>query len=266
MNRGEALNYKNKSLEKTFEIIEALSSSPLTATELSKQLEINRSTLHRFLQNLEYLRYIEKLSDNRLRLTHQFIRLGRLAQTHFDFLPIAKPYMKELADKIGESVLLASFNGFEVAYLDKVESPQTVRIVIGAGNEAPPYTVASGKLFLSELPQNQLTQYIQRTNLHPYTANTITLESKLRKELSKIKKQEYAIDNEEYELGLKGFASPIRDVSGGTIAALCVAGVSLRFDEKKTSETIELIKQYSREISLHLGYQVSRTALSSDEL
>jgi IclR family transcriptional regulator, KDG regulon repressor len=135
------LNYKNKSLEKTFEIIEALSETPLTPTELSKQIQINRSTLHRFLQNLEELRYLEKLSDNRMRLTQQFIRLGRLAEKHFDFIPIAKPFMKELADQIKESVLIASFNDFKIAYLDKIESLQTVRIVLEAGAEVPPHTV-----------------------------------------------------------------------------------------------------------------------------
>jgi DNA-binding IclR family transcriptional regulator len=260
------LNYKNKSLEKTFEIIEALSETPLTPTELSKQIQINRSTLHRFLQNLEELRYLEKLSDNRMRLTQQFIRLGRLAEKHFDFIPIAKPFMKELADQIKESVLIASFNDFKIAYLDKIESLQTVRIVLEAGAEVPPHTVASGKLFLSDLDEKELTQYIERTTLHPFTKNTITDEYDLRKELEKIKNQDYAIDHEEYELGLKGFASPIRDANGNMIAALCVAGVSLRFDHQKTFETIELMKQYSNEISLQIGYQGNHTAFGGDHL
>ncbi|WP_209121029.1 IclR family transcriptional regulator [Alkalihalobacillus sp. BA299] len=259
------MNYRNKSLEKTFEIIEALSISPLTPSDLSKNLGINRSTLHRFLQNLEELEYVEKLPDHRIRLSHRFIRIGLQAQTHFNFLTIAKPFMKAFADRVGESVLIASFNGKKVTYLEKEESSQTVRIVVEAGSQSPPYTVASGKLLLSELSEKDLNQFLKRTTLKPYTKNTITEEEELRKELKKIKEQEYAIDHEEYELGLKGFACPIRDVSGSTIGALCVAGVSLRFDEKKTFETIELLKHYSSEISMQLGYQGYHTTISGDQ-
>ncbi|MFC0560625.1 IclR family transcriptional regulator [Halalkalibacter alkalisediminis] len=259
------MNYKNKSVEKAFEIIEALSVSPLTPSDLSSHLGINRSTLHRFLQNLEDLEYVEKLPDHRIRLSHRFIRIGLQAQTHFNFLTIAKPIMKAFAEEIGESVLIASFNGYKVTYLEKEESSQTVRIVVDAGSQSPPYTVASGKLFLSELSEKDLNLFFKRTQLKSYTKNTITDEDELRKELKKIKEQEVAIDDEEYELGLKGFASPIRDVSGSTIGALCVAGVSIRFDKRKTLETIELLKQYSREISFQLGYQGYHTTISGDQ-
>ncbi|WP_216827495.1 IclR family transcriptional regulator [Alkalihalobacterium elongatum] len=259
------MNYKNKSLQKTFEIIEALSVSPMTPSELCEKLGIHRSTLHRFLQNLEDLHYIEKLSDHRMRLSHHFIRIGLQAQTHFHFLTIAKPLMKSFADEIGESVLIAAFNGQQVTYLQKEESSQTVRIVVEAGSQSPPYTVASGKLFLSEFSDFELELYLEQTVLKPYTKNTITNKDDLRKEIYKIREQQYAIDHEEYELGLKGFACPIREVSGSTIGALCVAGFSLRFDDKKTSETIQLLKEYSKELSLELGYQGYHTTISGDQ-
>ncbi|WP_142247866.1 IclR family transcriptional regulator [Alkalihalobacterium alkalinitrilicum] len=259
------MNYRNKSLEKTFEIIEALSVSPTTPSNLAKDLGINRSTLHRFLQNLEELQYVEKLPDHRIRLSHRFIRIGHQAQSHFHFITVAKPIMKTFADRIGECVFIASFNGRKVTYLEKAESSQTVRIVIEAGGQSPPYAVASGKLFLSELSEKDLNQFLKRTELKPYTTNTITEKNDLRRELRRIKQNGYSLDDEEYEIGLKGFACPIRDVSGSTVAAFCVAGVALRFDEKKVNETIELLKYYSNEISMQLGYPGYHTTISGDQ-
>lgn len=78
------MEYQNKSLRKAFEIIESLCAKPMTATELSKKLNLNPSTLHRFLANLEAMGYTEKLKNNQVRLTQQFIQLGKMAQAHYD--------------------------------------------------------------------------------------------------------------------------------------------------------------------------------------
>ncbi|AST96128.1 IclR family transcriptional regulator [Shouchella clausii] len=249
------MEYQNKSLRKAFEIIESLCAKPMTATELSKKLNLNPSTLHRFLANLEAMGYTEKLKNNQVRLTQQFIQLGKMAQAHYDVEALSKPYLKKLADSTGESVLLSSFHQFKVTYLDKIESSQTVRIVLGPGSHAPSYAVASGKLFLSQLSPEQLDDFFANTELKAYTKNTFTDEQQLRKELVHIRAQNYAIDEEEYEIGLKGFAAPIREATGTMIAALSVAGVSLRFDDEKSKTTIEQLLRYAELISFDLGWK-----------
>lgn len=252
------MSYENKSLIKTFNIIQALSEKPRSASVLAKHLGMNASTLHRFLANLEGMGFTEKLANQEIRLTHRFIQLGVMAKSHFDVEGLAKPYLRKLVDETNESALLSSFHQWHVTYLDKLESSQTVRIVIEPGDGAPSYTVASGKLFLSELPDVQLESFFAKTTFVSKTANTLTTKQALKAEIAHIRDQGYAIDEEEYEVGLKGFAAPIRDSSGEMVAALSVAGVSIRFDEAKTNETIEIVKRYAAEISKELGWRETR--------
>ncbi|WP_408008072.1 IclR family transcriptional regulator [Pseudalkalibacillus sp. A8] len=250
------MDYHIKSVERAFEIMKAISIEPLTPAELSIKLQINKSTIHRFLSTLINLGYVEKLSNHSIRLTQSFINLGINAQKQYEVFNTARPYLVKLAEEFKESALLSVFNGTEVQYVDKVESPHAVRTVFDPGKKAPAYAVASGKMFLSSLGENELEYYLDNQVMTAFTDNTLTDRDKLKKEIAKIKEKEYALDNEEYEIGLRGFACPIKDYRGDVIAALCIAGIAPRLtDKQRISKIVQALLYASKEVSLQLGFQ-----------
>lgn len=248
------MDYTIKSLVKAFEILESIAEKPATASELATRLGINKSTLHRFLYTLEQQNYIEKSLSETYHLSHKFIQLGLSAQNSIDLIRVAKPYLSELSRLFEESCLLACFEKYQVFYMDKVESPYALRIVLGPGQRVPLYSVASGKLFLSDLPLSQLEMYLEENELKPFTKNTITSKEQLLRELAKVRENGYAVDNEEYEIGLRGVSAPVRNYTGRVVAALSVAGVSIRLNKEKTQAVISTLVEMTAKMSKHLGF------------
>jgi IclR family KDG regulon transcriptional repressor len=247
------MDYTIKSVVKALEVLELLSNEPLTAKEISEKLGINKSTLHRFLYTLESQYYIEQNSLDEYRLSQKMIQMGMSAQNNINLSQIVRPYLLDLSKQFGESAILAGFDQHGVYYMDKAESPHAVRIVIEPGKRAPGHCVASGKMFLSYLSTEELKQYVDRHPLIGYTENTITEFSSLKQELEEIKKLGYAVDHEEYEVGLKGIASPIYNYSGKMVAALCVAGVSMRIPDNEVTSISKALKEMAKTISIQLG-------------
>ncbi|WP_431803853.1 IclR family transcriptional regulator [Halobacillus andaensis] len=250
------MDYNIKSVKRVFEIIQEISCNPQTPAELASNLDINKSTIHRFLSTLQNLGYIEKMADNSVRLSQSFINIAMNAQTQYEIVNICRPYLVNLSEEFQEGALLATFNGKESEYVDKVESSLAVRIVFEPGKKAPAYSVASGKVFLASLKEEELNHYLEEMQVTQFTKNTITDEKKLRKELAGIRKSGYATDNEEYEIGLRGFACPIKDYKGNTVAAICIAGIAPRItDAGKINEIIRSLKEDAKEISMRMGYK-----------
>ncbi|MFC0271780.1 IclR family transcriptional regulator [Metabacillus herbersteinensis] len=250
------MDYNIKSVERAFEIMKAISDEAQTPAELAKKLDMNKSTIHRFLATLIDLGYLEKLPDNYLRLSQLFINLGVNAQKQFDVVTLSRPYLISLAEEFKESSLLAMFTGNDCQYVDKIESPHAVRIVLDSGAKAPAYSVASGKVFLSSLEEDELNDYLDHTSFISYTKNTFTEKMKLKEEIIHVREAGYAIDNEEFEIGLRGFAAPIKDYRGEIIAALCIAGVAPRIrDKKKIHSIISALLYASKDISYQIGYK-----------
>ncbi|MEW9674072.1 IclR family transcriptional regulator [Ammoniphilus sp. 3BR4] len=251
------MDYTIKSLVKSLEIIEALAESPSTAKALTVSLGMNKSTLHRFLFTLDKQNYIEQTESGEYCLTQKFIQLGLSAQSHLKLSILAKPYLAQLSEEVGESSLIACFHHDEVFYMDKVESPQALRIVMDVGKRVPCYCVASGKVFLAHMSREQLQDYLNRTPLQARTGNTMVNPSRLKQDLEQVIRQGYALDNEEFEPGLRGVAAPIYDYTGKVIAALCVSGVSSRLDEVRVDMISETLLHMSKSISKKMGYQAS---------
>ncbi|RYG72957.1 IclR family transcriptional regulator [Lentibacillus lipolyticus] len=250
------LEYQIKSVVRAFRIIEVLARESLTAVELTMKLDINKSTLHRFLVTLKDLGYIEIDDNNAWRLSQSFVNLGLHTQKHYQIQTIARPYMERLMQEFKESAFLAVFNGDEVHYVDSVESSHAVRTVFGPGKKSPAYAVASGKMFLASMKREQLESYLASHELKPLTENTHTEIAALKRDLQRIRESGISIDNEELEIGLRGFACPIRDELGDMNAALCIAGIASRIQEKsKVDRLMKRLKEDANKISWQLGYK-----------
>jgi DNA-binding IclR family transcriptional regulator len=165
--------------------------------------------------------------------------------------------MEQLGSQFHETINLAFFDEGEVIYVDKVESERTLRMDLAVGRRIPAYCTALGKVFLADLTQGQLTAYLRNRTLIPLTERTLTNPEKLRMNLDRVRRQGFAIDDRELDEGIRCIAAPIRDELGRVVAAMSVAGPSIRMTLARLESIRDPILKVTTDISQQLGYSLN---------
>lgn len=245
----DSYRIKNKSIEKAVKVLNCFTQkSQWGVTEISDSLGLNKSNVHDILTTLSSLNYVQKNDDGKYRLGIGIFSLSRALGDNFSVKKIALPYLQELSNITQERVYLGVGYRDEVLYLEAFYPTDSINLMRSLlGVRAKMYPTAIGKALLAYLPKDTIHQYIQR-DLYPFTEYTITDPDLLWEELIKIKNQGYAIDNMEHEFGIKCVAAPIFDEKKQAIAAISISGPSLRFDDAKMPELIDLVKEYAKKI------------------
>lgn len=228
----------------------------LGVTELAKRLKLHKNNVFRLLATLEARGYVEQnrvTGNYRLGLKTLEIRQTMIRQ--MALLPYAKPVLEELVRECDETAYVSILKENLSVYLYGVESRATVRVISRLGSRLPAYCTAAGKVMLASLTEPELERYLTRTELAPYTPNTITDRSRLREHLAEIAAAGYAIDNEELEIGVQGVAAPIHDYRAVVVGAVIISGPTMRFtDERIATELVPMAQKAAEAISVKLGY------------
>jgi len=257
--------YPLKALDKSLAILEILSqeSSPLSIAELSERLGIYPSTIHRILDTLRYWGYVEQDPvTQRYQLGLKVLELGTAKLRGMELVKEAASYLKELREQSNETVHLAVLDEGEVLYLDKEESPQSIRMVSQVGRRLPAHCTGLGKALLANLDEEEQEKIIEEKGLPRFTESTITDKKKLREELSKVGHQGFAEDRGEHEQDVHCLAAPIKDHSGEVIAAISVSLPSFRMNASKRRKLKQTLIQMGENISKRLGYNRTRGTTS----
>jgi len=247
--------YPVKVLEKSFLILDLLhqNSSPISITEISKKLSFYTSTVYRILCTLKSGGFVEQdTKTQKYLLGMKFVELGASKLKNMNLTKEIGPYLKELKAKFNETVHLGILRENEILYLLKEESSQTIRMVSQIGNRAPIYCTGLGKILLAFLPSKEKNEILNKTKLIAYTNNTITNRKILEDELSKIKKQGFAIDDEEHEKDVFCIAVPVTNFENQTIAAISISIPKFRINFDKQEEIKEVLINTSDAISKRL--------------
>ncbi len=165
---------------------------------------------------------------------------------------VARTYLEKLRDLSGETTHLAVMDEEGVFCVDKIESARSIRMDSYIGQRAPIHCTAVGKLLLAHQPAEKIQRLLLR-ELKQYTSHTIVDKEKLEEDFKKIRRQGFALDNEELEIGLFCVAAPIRNYSGSVIAAVSSSGPGIRLTRSKIKELIPLVIKSAAEISVELG-------------
>ena len=236
----------------------AVCREPRGVTDLSAELKLLKSNVHRVLQTLLHAGYIRKEPDSgRYECTLKLWALGGNVADHLDARSAARPHMKELWERTGEGVHLAMLEGHEVLYIDRLESRHAVRVNIPSGGRGPAACISTGKILLAHADDRAIDFAAQ--HLKRYTTRTITDAETLRKELKKIKTTGYVVNRGEYREGVAGIGAPIFDGDGQAVAAL---GMSMPRDRLTASLLKQLLPQLLNAvdaISRDLGYGVTQS-------
>jgi DNA-binding IclR family transcriptional regulator len=250
--------YKVKSLERALHLLEIMAEEKgeVELQELCKKTHINTTTLYRLLQTLQSRGFVEQNpSTGRYRLGLKLLQLGHAVTNQIELRGIALPFLEKLMEKTGETANLVILDEGEAVYIEKVESPASLRMFYRIGKQAPAHATGVGKVLLAALSSEKVTEIIKNKGLCKLTENTITSPEKLQEELEKIQENGFAIDNEECEVGAKCIAAPIRDYTNQVVAAISISGPNARLSEDRLNELAEVVKDTAYKISENIGYR-----------
>lgn len=247
-----------KSVIKAFKLLDCIyeQKEPVRLEELIKMTGFKKATCHRLLQTLLSENLIVKKAGTKLyTLGPKLITLGLSALDRFDLHREALPLMNGLRDITGESVNLSILDGHEILTIERIRSVHLYNMSIGVGSRLPIYCTSQGKAVLSFLSQEKQKEILQKIDLTPMTHKTIRSKTVLRKELAKIRAQGYAVNREEFEVGIGAVAAPILSHSGEAVASLNISFALARHPEPEfISLLVEKVVDSCRQLSFFLGY------------
>lgn len=248
------------SVHKTFALIEYFTTQKPEwgVTELAKEIGSNKSTVFRFLAQMESIGILDKDEQTeKYRLGLKLFELGNRVQLRTAFVEKTHPELMEVAQRITETVHIGVFKNHQVFYIDKVESPQGLKISSHIGSYNPAYATALGKVLLAFLPperQEKALQYIYDDNeTIPFTQRTMVHKPDMVLELARIRKKQYAIDREEYEVGLICVAIPVFNQKQQVVASLSASGPANRFKEAEVKNYVATLQKGAAAIQEKIG-------------
>ena len=196
---------------------------------LVEETGLPKPTLHRMLQQLENAGMLQRDGDGRQYSTG--LRLRQLAETlllNNTMHGARHAVLRRLVDEVGESCNITALSGAEVLYLDRVETPAPLRFYLHPGSRVPAHCSASGKLFLAQMSRSQRRRLLEHSPLEKYTDKTIVDPSALEAEVERVKREDYAVDNEEFLPGLVCLAGLVPRAGGRSNTAVAVQAPVIR--------------------------------------
>ena len=171
-----------------------------------------------------------------------------------DVRTAALPVMVRLQEQTRETISLYVLEGHERVCVERLESPETVRIVARVGRRIPLYAGSAGKVFLAFMSENNRESILREIDLVAMTEQTITDSDVLRANLDQIYRRGFAVSRGEWIIDASGTAAPIFDQRGQIAAAISISGPRQRFTDEKIKEMADLLIKEAAQISFNLGY------------
>lgn len=230
--------------------------------ELSEKVGINRSTVNRLVVTLERAGYLEQEKERgKYRATLRLFELGNRVVQDLNIKDQAYPIMQRLSESTQETIYLAVFDGCRFLYVSIIESPQMLKCSADIGVNPPVYSSASGKALLAFMPEDARKAFMPK-EFDSFGSNTIRSVAKLEAELNRIRLNGYAIDDEEWNPGVRALAAPVWNHDGKVMATLAAAGPKLRMSPQRMEEIAQLLINAAQELSTNIGYRGRTHAMS----
>jgi len=238
------------SVANSLRLLEELAAVPEAGvSELARQLEVSKSTVDRLLRTLAGRGFVEQNPDNRrYRLTFKIAVLAEGVRSRTGIVEVARPFLKELDDRLQEGANLGVLVEGSLVYADSINSPQMFRIAARPGTTLPAYCTGGGKALLAFLPSEQLDRYLKDLTPERHTANTLTTIPAIRAALEDIRRKGFALDRGELLEEAFCAAAPVLDTAGTGVAAISVTATQSRFESKR-EQIIEAVRTAAAQMS-----------------
>lgn len=221
-----------RALARGLDVLESLARSDqgtAGVSAIANQVGLDKATVTRLLQTLISAGYVmQNPSSRQYRLTGKILQLAHVASAGLELLGVARPHLRQLRDRLNETVHLGVLEGLSVVYLDKLESANTIQLVSAVGQTMPLHSTSLGKALLATLSGDALEQVLARLDFVRRTERTICDLTEFRRELQRIRLTGYATDDRENEPLGACVAAAILGADGGLVGAISVAGPHFR--------------------------------------
>ena len=222
-------------------------------TEIAARLDIDKSSASRLLHTLANYGFVEQDSlSARYLLGPQLVTLGQSLLNRITLRDRARPFLAELVDKTGECAHLAILAQGQALYIDQVESTAALRVESEIGTLSPLHCTALGKTLLA-FGDGQIP-----ADLKAFTRRTATDRSALEAQLTQTVERGYAIDDEEYNYGVRCVAAPVFDQRGRVAGAIGISGPAGRITLERIGDFGEIVTRVAADLSRRLGYMPGR--------
>lgn len=252
-----------RSIERALRLLQAFSAQrpELTLSELSRELGLSVSTVHRLLGTLKAYRFIEQdEAAGAYRLGLALLELGSVVQKGLDLFQRSEVPLRQLARQTGETAYLCVVDGDEALCLDRVEGQHQVRVlVLDVGGRLPLNCGAAPRALLASLPDSDIRRLIDGGHLRQLTPCSLIQPTDVWADVRLTRERGYVFTVEDVIEGVAAVGAPIRDRSGGVVGALSIAGILPHFDEARLPDMVAAVQQQARTISRSLGWAEPRT-------
>jgi IclR family transcriptional regulator, KDG regulon repressor len=227
----------------------------LGVSELARRLGLGKSTVHRILGTFAAEGLIEQNPETGCyRLGLVMFELGEAVRVHMDLHAAAGPVLAGLREQTRESCQVGILDGTDVVYVDRLESPQTLRLFTETGRRVPMHCTSSGKVLLAHIAAAERERLLTRGTLVRLTPRTITNPRTLQAELATVRRRGWAEAVEERELGVASIAAPIRDSTATVVAALSIGAPLVRLGPAARRRLAPVLIEAGEAASRRLGW------------
>jgi DNA-binding IclR family transcriptional regulator len=223
-----------------------------TAVEIAKAHRLSRSTTYRYLTSLRSYGLIEEDGHGNFQVGSKVFALARVARRTGTTLRVALPILHDLRARTGEMVLLTKRVNHEMVTLECLESPHRVGITFVRGQMLPTPAGASAKVLMAFADPPVFASLRKQLKPARFTARTVTDSRRVLRQLEEVRRQGYAINDEELDEGIRAVAAPIHG-AGSTDHAVAVVGPSFRLDDKRLKVLTREVIDAARRISAALA-------------
>jgi DNA-binding IclR family transcriptional regulator len=244
------------SLSKALNMLNHVCTSPvpLRFAELVELSELPKATAHRQLNTL--LEHgLVRFDDNKQAYYpgYGLLALAHRTWANLDIRDVAATPMRDLWSSTQETIHLAVLDGADVIYIDKLESPKSLRLYSAVGKKGPVYCTGVGKAMLAFLPEEKQQPIIATQAFYRHTEHTLDTVEALKANLKLIQETGISLDLEEHEMGIKCAAAPIFNSRHEAVAAISVTAPAFRTSDDVYDEMKVQVKQAAETISKRLG-------------
>lgn len=242
-------------IDKCIAILEllALSKKPMGVSEISKALDLNKSTVFNIVYTLDDGRILEKRADGKFQFGTRLYILGRAAGRASELIATVHPYLEEINQKTKLSAFLGLRMGLRAVIIDKADSASNIKLHSEVGMRIPLLSGAAGRALLAQLNDDVLDDILANNGLEKFTPNSCVDKKEYKKLVIKARKDGIAVDREEYIEGIRAFAVPLHSNRADTQIALWAVGFKQQIPDEEIPKQTEYFKALSREIELKLS-------------
>ncbi|MDP9693985.1 UNVERIFIED_ORG: DNA-binding IclR family transcriptional regulator [Arthrobacter globiformis] len=223
------------------------------AAEISRRADLPFSTTYRLLGSLTRDGFVDYEPDGRrYHLGLRIFQLGQRVSNHHGFAGTALPILRRVTEETGEATILSVRDGIHHLTVNKVDGPQTFRVTSDPGFLGALHTTSVGKALVAFAEDEDREKLLEELPLEPLTTLSITDRDAFRAEIEKVRRQGYAVMDEENELGMRAIAVPVFNSQGVAFASLATAAPVFRLSVEAMEAMVPLLQAAAVELSARL--------------